>query len=72
MLDLPAGRVEMLGQRGGAFLVAHQRGLRHRLEHLRQRAGVVQLGMVADDVIDPRQIAERRDVLAAADRRTGP
>ena len=70
--NLPRRRVEMLAERRGAFLVAHQRGLRHRLQHLRQRAGVVQLGMVADDVIDPRQIAQRRDVLQQLDRRTGP
>ncbi len=53
----------MLAERRGTLPVANQRGLRHRGEHLRQGAGMVQFGVIADDVVDARRFDQRGDVL---------
>ena len=52
----------MFAERGRTFPIAQHGGLGHGAKHLRQCAGMVQLGMVADHVIHARKIDQRSNV----------
>ena len=60
-MPFPIRRIKMLFQRRPAFFVADQRSVRTGRHGTGQAAGMVGLGMVADDIVDLGQIGQRRD-----------